>query len=349
MADANHASKQPHHAAPIDAPPALAVQLLLGRKPQDPVPMSDPPITFGRTADNRVVLTHPNVSRHHGEMAVQQGQWVLINCSPHGTKVNKTQVTDQPVVLSDGDVVCVGSVKLFRVQLRSGGAARAGAADHEPDRTEAGQASDGPGGSASRSIGADVDAEQARQVKKKKVIYTAIGVYLLLMLAAFVWLGSMGDTPEESVPAPEAMSRQAISQAIAQLPQVHQADARLSQEHLAEANRQYELIGLEPDALYRAHHHYQLALAYSGEDRLTGQADRRLLELQERLSEQMWSKYRQAFQMLKGGQYERAAKAFAALMRFYPDLQSSLHRHMQAQWAAANQAQQRHEREMRRR
>jgi hypothetical protein len=74
------------------------------------------PVSMGRHDDNTIVLPDPEVSRHHAEIALQGGRWVISDLgSANGTYINE-QRTVGPQVLNHGDTIRVGQSR-FRVEI----------------------------------------------------------------------------------------------------------------------------------------------------------------------------------------------------------------------------------------
>lgn len=74
------------------------------------------PLSMGRGLDNTIVLADPQVSRHHAEVAMQGGRWVIRDLgSANGTYVNNQQII-YPQVLDHDDLIRVGQ-STFRVEL----------------------------------------------------------------------------------------------------------------------------------------------------------------------------------------------------------------------------------------
>lgn len=76
-------------------------------------------ITIGRHGDNDIILTDPQVSRHHAEVYVQGGRWIIRDLeSANGTFVNGQRIVE-PHLLHHADVVRVGPSSL-QVELQAG-------------------------------------------------------------------------------------------------------------------------------------------------------------------------------------------------------------------------------------
>jgi hypothetical protein len=79
-------------------------------------PLGFEPVSIGRHGDNEIILPDPQVSRHHAEILMQGGRWVIVDLgSANGTFVNGQQITG-PQVLNHGDLVRVGQTQ-FRVEI----------------------------------------------------------------------------------------------------------------------------------------------------------------------------------------------------------------------------------------
>lgn len=74
------------------------------------------PVTIGRDSDNTIILADAQVSRHHAEIAMQDGRWVIRDLeSANGTFVNGLQIAG-PQALDSGNAIQVGQT-VFRVEL----------------------------------------------------------------------------------------------------------------------------------------------------------------------------------------------------------------------------------------
>ncbi len=77
-----------------------------------PITLGAPVITFGRAADNSVVLNHPQVSSHHARMEQIQGGYRILDMgSTNHVYVNAKRVTNE--VLKLGDEIRIGPFKLI--------------------------------------------------------------------------------------------------------------------------------------------------------------------------------------------------------------------------------------------
>ena len=116
--------------------PAYSGPALYIRHTGQVFPLTQAAITIGRHADNTIVLSDPQVSRHHATITWQPSGYAVQDLnSANGTFVNE-QPVGQPSVLRDGDTLR-GDYQPGRPgRQRSGGVLRPGespgAAHHTP-------------------------------------------------------------------------------------------------------------------------------------------------------------------------------------------------------------------------
>jgi len=86
------------------------LRILAGRAAGSRIPLTSPPITLGRSDDNRVVLSPEiGVSRHHAELTEHDGVWSVCDLgSMNGTYVNGERV-EWPRALHPGDQIKIAS------------------------------------------------------------------------------------------------------------------------------------------------------------------------------------------------------------------------------------------------
>lgn len=71
-------------------------------------------LTFGRKDDNRVILSDPYVSSHHGKIFLKNADYILQDLgSTNGIEHNGERLVDK-VLLNSGDSIKIGSAK-FKV------------------------------------------------------------------------------------------------------------------------------------------------------------------------------------------------------------------------------------------
>lgn len=96
--------------------PAFSAAQLVVRHTGQRIPLAQTPLTIGREPDNLVVLTDPQVSRHHAIVSYQAGSCVVQDMgSANGVHVNDRRIVT-PQVLHSGDVLRIGNTFL-EVQL----------------------------------------------------------------------------------------------------------------------------------------------------------------------------------------------------------------------------------------
>jgi pSer/pThr/pTyr-binding forkhead associated (FHA) protein len=79
-------------------------------------PLGFEPVSIGRHEDNDIILADPQASRHHAEIVMQGGRWVLSDLgSANGSYVNGQRIVG-PQVLTHGDLVRVGQIQ-FQVEV----------------------------------------------------------------------------------------------------------------------------------------------------------------------------------------------------------------------------------------
>jgi hypothetical protein len=99
--------------------PAYPGPALMIRHTGQVFPLTQMPVTFGRHADNTIVLGDPQVSRHHARIDWRAGAYFILDLdSANGTFVNERRLR-APHPLHDGDVVRLGNT-LLDVRLEEG-------------------------------------------------------------------------------------------------------------------------------------------------------------------------------------------------------------------------------------
>jgi pSer/pThr/pTyr-binding forkhead associated (FHA) protein len=78
------------------------------------VPLNQSIITVGRSLDNVVVIDDPRVSRHHMQLRLINGHFVLFDLNSSGGTFLNGQRTNQAVMYA-GDLISLAGVKLIFV------------------------------------------------------------------------------------------------------------------------------------------------------------------------------------------------------------------------------------------
>ncbi len=103
----------------VSEPPAynapLNPQLLIPGRPG--ISLGQPLINIGRSRDNHVVIDDPAVSRHHLQLRLRSGRYMLFDTqSRGGTLVNGVPVREH--ILQSGDVIQIGSSQMVYTEDR---------------------------------------------------------------------------------------------------------------------------------------------------------------------------------------------------------------------------------------
>ncbi|MDH3584408.1 MAG: FHA domain-containing protein, partial [Phycisphaerae bacterium] len=233
----------------------IHIQMMTGPQAGLVNALSQTQITFGRAPDNHLVIDDSHLSRHHGGLQYSDGQWHLINNSPNGTTVNGRKIKhNRPVPIQAGDQVGVGKVRLFAIQFEPpANPADLGAAMTDPAAAQRAAADQQPGAG------------------RRNKLWVGIGVYLFIFLVIFVVLAMVG---RPTKPPPEAAERVTDDQIKAEIIRSlkRTPDEREAEKHLIDAQRWYGRAKTlsTPAALYQAHRHYKLALAFADKSTLEG-------------------------------------------------------------------------------
>ena len=294
----------------------IQIQLISGPAGGKQTTYTDSPVTFGRAAENDVVIDHPSASRLHGELRFEEDAWHLVNQSANGTHVNRRHVTKRPQQLREGDVIKVGDQPMFEVSFVPPAAP---AADAEADEQA---------------------TAVAPSISGRMKLWIGIGIYMFAMLALIVFGLTLGEDKSQSITTASELTDAFIAREIKRPLSVGQGDERLAREKLAEANTLFNRIDPEPSRIYRAHQAYKLSLAYSGQPAFErGIDDLQFQDVERRLIEDVTKRYKNAYAMLNSGQFAEAQAAFKELTDRFPDYQSELYQNIQAHWTAAGRAQ----------
>ncbi len=288
-------------------PDPITIQYLSGPSMGRRQKFTQPPVSFGRDADNVLVLAEPFVSRHHGSLVLDdRGRWCLANHSTNGTRINARLITateGKPRRLHDGDTITVGNQPVFTVSLEA-------AALDDDDQ-------------------ADRAALEPRKLSGRSKVWMGIGIYMLLMLGLFVFLATLGDAgggasaqrPTEITPA------ELESEIRAALPLVQPPNLDAADRHLQEARSWYARRDIEVVANFRAHDEYKRSLASANLIAFEqGLDQQRFLEVQDALVIQIEGMYRQGFNQLMAGNHDGAVRTFDRLLNIYTDKDSSIYK-----------------------
>ena len=257
---------------------------------------SQSPVTFGRDPDNAVVLTSQHASRQHGRLEFVDDQWVLINESENGTRVNRRRVTRKAQPLRDGDRVLIGDEQVFRVSLAAAPAEKPQDQDAEQPLTETQR------------------AEQARERRRVKV-WIGVGVYLIGMLLLLVMLRTCERPDKQEGERPTALTAEQIESEIrAPLPK-HTADAAQYQYYLDLGRERFAQLPRNPGRLYSTYDAFRTALSYSALDRFPDGTDQLMYEdVTTQLVQRVVDEYTHAVRLMDVGQHTNAKQQFQDIL-----------------------------------
>jgi pSer/pThr/pTyr-binding forkhead associated (FHA) protein len=85
---------------------------------QQITPLTKEVTSFGRHLDNDVVLQDESISRHHADLRIEDGKYILTdNQSTSGTFVNGRRITR--CVLNSGDLISLANLQIMFVNNNS--------------------------------------------------------------------------------------------------------------------------------------------------------------------------------------------------------------------------------------
>lgn len=133
---------------------------------------------IGRELDNTIVLTDTKASRHHAEISLEQGQWVIRDLGSYNkTYINDNELTE-PVALYDGDRLSIGETEFtLRMPVRP-------EAETAPMPAPTSQAH-----VATAPMSAPTPSAPPRQTQKTSIFPWIVGAICLLLLAAIGIIG----------------------------------------------------------------------------------------------------------------------------------------------------------------
>lgn len=280
----------------------------------------EPELSFGRTADNTIVIESAHASRQHGALVFDEDGWHVLNASANGTTVNGKAVGKKKRVLKNGDVIGVAGRALFAVDILPTPATEEPAAPFAQSAFTSGPQTSG--------------VSPARPKRSK--LWMGLGGYFAAIVVLFLILllvtGGDKDVGTGVVPP---LSREQIAASITK-PISPGKDERLVRQSLQTARERYQRAETETQALYDAYIHFKRAGAYSGgavfDD---GLVYREYKKCEEELIERVSQTYAEGYKQLRAGQWQQATVTFGQLLRMYPEAQSEVYRNTTQQLAAA--------------
>ncbi len=292
---------------------ALQVEFLTGPNAGRKLLLREPCVTFGRSTDRTLPIDLPFVSREHGEFTFDNGQWLLVNHSNNGTRLNGKNVTTKPRPIKGPCTVTIGDDDVFRVSPIA-------------DQNDLDQ----PPEDASHTTSPDAltDAPSTKHASDRTKLWVGIGVFWLVTFGFIAFAILNPADPTASSPAsnlPDALTPERIQQILARPLDKSIPDERQADQAIASAHEFYALVDRRPDALFRAFDAYRLALSYTpGDSFKNAQDQRQFYVLQKRLTESVTTQYDAANHLLMSRQYKQADQAFKDLRETYPDSTSPI-------------------------
>jgi hypothetical protein len=278
----------------------IRIQMHVGPQAGLQMTYSEPRLTFGRAPQNNIAIDDQHLSRFHGELLFQNEHWMLVNQSPNGVTINRRSVTGkEPQTLRPGDVIGVGGTKIFTVQFVPSAAAQA------------------------RAHTATEEAPAKPRMSRRAKIWTAIGVYIGIIVVIVGILSFRGGASTASLSLPVMLTEQQITSIIREKPQVNTRDEREAQNHLKEARAAYAHIETVPDALFNAYNHYKLARANLRQG-LEDVDQLQFTAAEDQLVKRVTADYEVAAKLLRNRDYAQAQEAFTKLRRLYPETRNDL-------------------------
>lgn len=298
----------------------LQVHITAGPQAGARLQLNQAPVSFGRSADNTLIIDAPVVSRQHGELAIDEdGRWVLNNFSQNTTRVGRKKAAKKPVPLTDGASVTIGDTEVFRVYLTPQAAEQAPAAD------------------ASADVDTKTDHAPGAGLKGKSKLWIGIGLWLLFLLGVSVFFltsDTGDDQPDNTdgfyipgsevrdMSGPRAGVQSVKNRLKTALPWNDPNELRYNA-HITDARAAADA---GKASLYQAYIHYQQAISYASRqdktnpvDSLTSTEDKlKYNRVLDELAEIIYERYIEAYRRYKAGDYDQARDILDALrLQFY--------------------------------
>lgn len=289
--------------------PPLRIQLLAGAQAGLQTTHTTPRLTFGREPATDVAIDEAHLSRQHGELVCADGYWSIVNRSANGTTVNGKKLKgDQPRVLKPGDVVGVGKIKLFAVQYAPGTTQEVAAFEEAAP---------------------EALADAGNRMSRRGKLWMALGIYGFLMLVVFIVLITTGgddDGGGRTIP-PQLNSRVIVAEIEAEYDMPR--DEAKALQNLQAARENYERTGSSPRGTFDALHHYKLALAHAKTDSFDDGSDTLAYsQLKKTLTEQLTSRYQQAYIAVSRKQWITAESQLREILMMYPASTSEFYKNV---------------------
>ncbi len=313
--------------APAAALPALDVQVLAGARAGTTVRFHEAPVTFGRDGTHPLQVDLPVVSRDHGFFDQRDGKWAVVNRSPNGLKLDRKTVRKRPAVLPDSGQIVIGDTAVLSFRLRDRSSAMS-----EGDTAPVGSPT--APGEAPYADGDPMHRPGKRMTRTRLLLGVVCFWVVLFGVLLALQSNEKSDTDatgRPSLPVTRLTDAQIEARVRAELPARPTNDV-LVERWLSEADEYYALRDVRPYAAYRAMDAYRQAASYMPGNTLEDPLlQRRYLDLQEQLVDDVTRRYRDLMGKLDSRRYGAAATAIENLLDRFPDHErgdDSLHRHL---------------------
>ncbi|MEM1353605.1 MAG: FHA domain-containing protein [Planctomycetota bacterium] len=278
----------------------LQVHITAGPTAGQRLQINTSPITFGRAPDNTLVLDLPVVSRNHGELAWEEdGQWVLVNHSQNGTRLNRKRVTTKPRPITDPSSVIIGEQEVFRVSLISANTEPEYDRDDEPPTDP-----DGPAGG-----------------KNRTKLWAGLGVWFALCIGMFIFFATLtgGDDggPISSNDILELTSAEEVRDLIDTPVVQGTPDETAASDALRRARAAYKASDItDMHVVFNSYREAIRFLPAPGE--LEPLDEQQLKIAEDRLVTAMFVHYKDAYNKLNAGDFVGAVRAVADFSEVFP-------------------------------
>lgn len=278
---------------------SIQILLLAGPQQGKRLELTGEELLFGRQPDCDIPIIGEFVSREHGMIALQDGQWVLQNASPNGTCVNRKKVGRKGFKLLSQDVVQVGDEDMFQVIIPEIAAAQS-------------------------PITSNIDPIKSSASKRNK-IKISIGIYLFFMFGLVLWGASLRKSSDSTIVKPSELSNSKIEEIIRETQTVTAPDPRAAAEFLRQAEELYNRQDISYDGTYRVYNAYRMSLAHSRKTFFDdGLHQLRYDQIQRQLIDEVTKRYNEAFERLRSREYRVAETEFRKLNDYFPDTTTDL-------------------------
>ena len=306
--------------------PSLEVMITAGPTAGQIVRVNRSPAPFGRDPDNALVIDLPTVSRVHGELRLDDQQWVIVNHSANGTALNRRALGRKPRPLGDGDQVVIGDQPVLAIGLRDG----QGHAIVSQDPQD---------------VGATPDAPTASAMNPRTKLWLGIVGFWVIVFAAALFLSGGEETDPDDGPVLTLLSPQEIANAIRQPLPEQEPSTPTAVKHFNNATAADQLINADGRNAFRAYYSYKSALSYAYGDDFTDSRDnwggkpaaelalaqKRYLELEDRLVRDVTRLYEDAAGKMRDGRYADARRSFQDVFDLYNDPGSLIYKNAMRQ------------------